>query len=71
MQLDITQEEVETHTHGIIHLEHHMEVQDPMLEVRAETIANLEQQLLELQVQAPPESVNHQEADAMSGIDED
>jgi hypothetical protein len=26
MLLDITREEVETHTHGIIHLEHHVEV---------------------------------------------
>jgi hypothetical protein len=39
MLLDITQKEVETRTHRIIHLEH---------EERAETIANLEQQLLEL-----------------------
>jgi hypothetical protein len=42
MLLDITHEEVETHTHGIIHLEHHVEVQDTELEERAETIANLE-----------------------------
>jgi hypothetical protein len=48
MLLDITREEVETRTHGIVHLEHHMEVQDTELEERAETIANLEQQLLEL-----------------------
>jgi hypothetical protein len=34
-------------------------------------IADLEQQLLELQVQAPPKPVDHQEAGAMSGIDED
>jgi hypothetical protein len=47
--LDITREEVETPTHGIIHLEHHVEVQNAELEERAETIANLEQQLLELQ----------------------
>jgi hypothetical protein len=26
MLLDFTREEVETHTHGIIHLEHHVEV---------------------------------------------
>jgi predicted RNase H-like nuclease (RuvC/YqgF family) len=44
---DITREEVETRTHGIIHLEHQVEVQDAELEERAETIANLEQQLLE------------------------
>jgi hypothetical protein len=43
MLLDITREEVETHIHGIIHLEHHMEVQDAKLEERTETIANLEQ----------------------------
>jgi hypothetical protein len=48
MLLDITHEEVETHTHWIIHLEHHVEVQDAELEERAETIADLEQQLLEL-----------------------
>jgi hypothetical protein len=42
MLLDITREEVETRTHGIIHLEHHVEVQDVELEERAEMIANLE-----------------------------
>jgi hypothetical protein len=47
--LDITREEVETRTHGIIHLEHRAEVQDVELEERVEMIANLEQQLLELQ----------------------
>jgi hypothetical protein len=41
--LDITQEEVEICTHGIIHLEHHVETQDTELEARAETITNLEQ----------------------------
>jgi hypothetical protein len=45
--LDITREEVEICTPGIIHLEHHVEVQDAELEERAETITNLEQQLLE------------------------
>jgi predicted RNase H-like nuclease (RuvC/YqgF family) len=70
--LDITWEEVEIHTHGIIlHLEHHVEAQDVELEARAETIANLEQQLLEFQGQAPPEPVNPEEIDATSGIDED
>jgi hypothetical protein len=43
MLLDIPREEVETRTHGIIHLEHHMEVQDAKLEERVEMIANLEQ----------------------------
>jgi hypothetical protein len=71
MLLVITHAEVETHTHGIIHLEHHMEVQDAELEERAETIANLEQQLLELQVQAPPEPVDPEEIDDMLGINED
>jgi hypothetical protein len=42
MLLDITREEVETHTHGIIHLEHHVRVQDAELEERAEMITNLE-----------------------------
>jgi hypothetical protein len=43
MLLDITREEVETRTYGIIHLEHNMEVQDAELEERAEMITNLEQ----------------------------
>jgi hypothetical protein len=47
--LDITREEVEIRTHGIIHLEHHVEAQDAELESRAEMITNLEQQLLEFQ----------------------
>jgi hypothetical protein len=71
MLLDITREEVEIRTHRIIDLEHHMEVQDTELEERAEMIANLEQQLLKLQVQAPPEPADPEEIDAMSGIDED
>jgi hypothetical protein len=50
MLLDITHEEVDTRTHGIVHLEHHVEAQDATLEERAEMIADLEQQLLELQV---------------------
>jgi hypothetical protein len=71
MLLDITREEVETRTHRIVHLEHHVEAHDTELEERMEMITDLEQQLLELQVQAPPEHVDHQEADAMLGIDED
>jgi hypothetical protein len=43
MLLDITHEELDTCTHGIIHLEHHVQMQDAELEERAETIANLEQ----------------------------
>jgi DNA polymerase sigma len=46
MLLDITREEADTHTHEIIHLEHHVEMQDAELEERAEMIANLEQQLI-------------------------
>jgi uncharacterized coiled-coil DUF342 family protein len=71
MLLNITHEEVETYTHMIIHLEHHLDVQDTELEERAETIANLEHQLLKLQVQAPPEPADPEEIDAMLGIDED
>jgi hypothetical protein len=48
MLLDITHEEVDIRTHGIIHLEDHVELQDAELEERAEMITNLEQQLLEL-----------------------
>jgi hypothetical protein len=43
MLLNVTREEVETCTHGIIHLEHHVEVQDVELEERAEMITDLEQ----------------------------
>jgi hypothetical protein len=71
MLLDITREEVETRTHVVIHLEHHVEVQDVELEERADTITNLEQQMLELQVQAPPKPIDPEEIDAMSDIDED
>jgi hypothetical protein len=62
---------VETRTHGIVHPEHHVEAQDAELEEWVEMIVDLEYQLLELQVQAPPKPVDHQEADAMLGIDED
>jgi hypothetical protein len=48
MLLDITRDEVETRTHGIVHLEHYVEAQDVELEERAEMIADLDQQLLEL-----------------------
>jgi hypothetical protein len=71
MLLDITHEEVEIRDHGIVHLEHHVEALDTMLEERAEMITDLEQQLLELQVQAPLKPVDHQEADAMLGTNED
>jgi hypothetical protein len=42
MLLDIAREEVDIRTHGIVHLEHHMETQDAELDERAEMIANLE-----------------------------
>jgi hypothetical protein len=70
MLLNITHEdEEETCTHGIIHLEHHVEVQDAELEERVEMITNLEQHLLELQVQVPPKPADTKEIDAMSVID--
>jgi hypothetical protein len=71
MLLDNTRDKVETRTLGIIHHEHHVEVLNTELEERVETIFNLEQQLLELQVQAPPEPVDAKEIHAMSSIDED
>jgi hypothetical protein len=46
--LDITHDEVDVHTHGIIHLKHTVETHDIKLEERAKMIANLEHQLLEL-----------------------
>jgi hypothetical protein len=49
MLLNITREEVDIRTHRIVHLENHVETQDTELEERAERIADLEQQLLELQ----------------------
>jgi hypothetical protein len=42
MLLDITHEEVDIRTHGIVHLENHMETQDADLEEKAERIADLE-----------------------------
>jgi hypothetical protein len=48
MLLDITREEVDICTHGIVHLENHVEMQDAEPEERAEMIADLDQQLLEL-----------------------
>jgi hypothetical protein len=58
--LGITCKEVETRTHEIVHLKYHVKVQDAGHEERAEMSADLERQLLELQVQAPPELVDHQ-----------
>jgi hypothetical protein len=71
MLFDITREEVDIRSHGIVHLENHMETQDTELEERVERIIDREQQLLELQGQAPPEPTDPEEIDAMSGIDED
>jgi hypothetical protein len=71
MLLDIAREEVDIRTHGIVHLENHVEAQDIELKERVEMIANLEQQLLELQGQALPEPADPEEINAMSGIDED
>jgi hypothetical protein len=71
MLLDIAHAEVDIRTHGIIHFEHHVEVQDAELEERVEMLTNLEQQLLELQVRAPPEPADAEEIDAMSGVDDD
>jgi hypothetical protein len=71
MLLDITREVVETRTHGIIHLENHVETQDTEIEERVERIADLEQLMLELHGQAPSEPADPEEIDAMSGIDED
>jgi hypothetical protein len=48
MLLDITREEVDIRTHGIVHLDNHVETQDAELEEMAEMIADLEPQLLEL-----------------------
>jgi hypothetical protein len=64
MLLNITCEEVDIRNHEIIHLDRAYETQCIKVEERVETIANLEQQLLELQGQAPPEPVDHQEIDA-------
>jgi hypothetical protein len=41
MLLDINREEVETRTHGIVHLEHHVEAQEAELLEGVEMIANL------------------------------
>jgi hypothetical protein len=71
MLLDITREEVDIRTHGIVHLKNHVEMLDTELEERVERIADLEQQLLEIQGQAPPEPADPEVVDAMSGIDED
>jgi hypothetical protein len=68
-QLDAAPEVLDERTHAIIHLEHHVEQQDPELEERAATIANLEQQL---QVPpAPTAPATPAEPDAESDVDEE
>jgi hypothetical protein len=42
MLLDITREEVDIRTHGIVHLENHVEMQNAELEERVERITDLE-----------------------------
>jgi hypothetical protein len=71
MLLNITHEEVDIRTNEIIHFENLVETQDANLEERAEMIADLKHQLLELQGQVPPEPADPEEINAMSGIDED
>jgi hypothetical protein len=61
-------------THVIIHLEHHIEQQDLVLEERAAMITNLEQQLQVLQLQLPPAPTTPAalvEPDAESDVDEE
>jgi hypothetical protein len=57
---------VDTRTPVIIHLEHAIKQQDPVLEERAATITTLEQQLQVLQLQVPPT-----ESNAVSDVDEE
>jgi ribosomal protein L29 len=45
---------VDTCSHVIMHLKNVVEMQYAELKEREDTITNLKQQLLELQVQAPP-----------------
>jgi hypothetical protein len=55
----------------IVHLKNSIELQDAQLEGWVETIFNLNQQLLELHLQAPPAPKDLDDIDVMSGIDED
>jgi hypothetical protein len=76
MLLNITHEEVETVPTGLSTLSTTwrcmtLRLRNTEIEERAKMIADLEQQLLELTVQAPLKPVDHQDADAMLGIDED
>jgi chromosome segregation ATPase len=70
-QVDLAREEVDTRTHANVHLENAIKKEDAELEESVEMIANLEQQLLELQEQAPPTPEDPDEIDVMSGVDED
>jgi hypothetical protein len=60
-----------TVSYSIIHLEHHVEMQDTEVVETVKMITNLKKQLLQLQGPAPPAPVDHEEIDVMSGIDED
>jgi hypothetical protein len=76
MLLNITHEEVETVPTGLSTLSTMwrrmtLRLRNTEIEERAKMIADLEQQLLELRVQAPLKPVDHQDTDAMLGIDED
>jgi hypothetical protein len=55
----------------IVHLENAAKTQDAKLDERAETVANLKQQLLELHEQAPPTPEDPNKIGVMSGINED
>jgi hypothetical protein len=63
-QLDVAREMLDEHMHAIIHLEHHVEQQDPELEERVAMIADLKHQL-----QVPPAAPA--ELDAESDVDEE
>jgi hypothetical protein len=52
----------------IVHLKNVVEMQYAELKEREETITNLKQQLLELQVQAPPALEDPDKIDVMSGL---
>jgi hypothetical protein len=69
--LDTAREEVDSHTHMIIHLEHTNEQQGHELEERASMTASLEQQLQVLQLQAPPAPTDPTEPDVVSDDDEE
>jgi chromosome segregation ATPase len=65
-QLDIAREEVDSHTHVIIHLEDANEQQELELKERAAVIASLEQQLL-----APLTPIDPTEPEVVPDVDEE